>query len=74
MGANGEANVNPSTGKGQGKAKSKAKPKGKANHKGNAKRVRSNRTTGRDCIQPGQPMGKLGSQIVKYQFQALVAK
>ncbi len=28
---------------------------------------------GGDCIQPGQPMGKLGSQAVKNRLKALVA-
>ncbi|MFM7988930.1 MAG: hypothetical protein ACKPKO_57420, partial [Candidatus Fonsibacter sp.] len=33
-------------------------------------RVGSKCTTGRDCIHPSQPMGKLGSQTVKYQLKA----
>ncbi|MFM7983740.1 MAG: hypothetical protein ACKPKO_30895, partial [Candidatus Fonsibacter sp.] len=35
--------------------------------------VGSIRKLGGDCAQPGRPMGKLGSQAVKYQLKVLVA-
>ena len=72
---------------GKAKLKGKAQPKGKANVKGKASGqdqaqpqelvsssgVGSKGILGWNCIQPGQPMGKLGSQVVKYQLKALVA-
>ena len=67
--------------------KGEAKPKGKANVKDKAygqgqaqpqdpvssSGAGSNGSNGWNCIQPSHPMGKLGSQTVKYQTQALVA-
>ena len=35
--------------------------------------LRSKGIIGCDCIQPGPPMGKLGSQAVEYQVKALAA-
>ncbi|MFM7982545.1 MAG: hypothetical protein ACKPKO_24805, partial [Candidatus Fonsibacter sp.] len=59
---------------GKFKAKGQANPKGNASDKGKAKCVVSKWTTGWDCIQPSQPIGKPGSQTVKYHLNALVAK
>ena len=82
--ANGMANLKSSTGK--AKLKGKVKPEGKAHVKGkaddqdqaqpqylvSASGVGSKGSNGWNCIQPGQPLGKLGSQYLKYHLQGLV--
>ena len=90
MGAKGKAKANVKSCIGKAKSKGKAKPKGKANVKGQAdgqdedqaqpqslvssSGVGSNGSLGWHCIQPGPPMGKLGSQVAKYQLKALEAR
>ena len=80
-----KANIKPSIV--EAKLKGKAQPKGKANVKGNAygqgqaqpqepvssSGAGSKGSKGGKCIKPSQPLGKLGSQAVKYQMKALVA-
>ncbi len=86
MGATGKAKavVKPSIVK--AKLKGNGHHKGQANVEGKADGqdqdqdqpqglgVGSKISLGWTCTQPGQPMGKLGSQGVKYELQASVAK
>ena len=89
MGAKGKAKAKAQACIGKAKPKGKSKPKGKINVNGKAdgqyqdqaqpqelvssSGVGSRSGNGWNCIQPGQPIGKLGSQVVKYQLNAVVA-
>ena len=76
MGAKGKAKANANPFIGKAKSKGKATPKGKANVKGKAYGHDKGHAPllGWNCIQASQPLGKTGSNTVKYQVQALVAR
>ncbi len=89
MGAKEKAKANVNHVIGKAKPNGKAKAKGKANVKGKAdgqeqdqaqpqelassSGVGSSSISGWDCIQPGQPLGKVGSNAARYMLKALVA-
>ena len=76
MGAKGKAKAKVKPFIGKAKSKGKAKPKGKANVKGKAdgQDKGQSRLLGWNAVQAGQPLGKTGSNAVRYQLKALVAR